>query len=113
MVPDGPAPLPANRINRVVAFEVTDIDLAGPVFLKGGQKVWIVIFTCAVYRAIHLELVASLSTEAFLQAMRRFFGRKGRCSVMYTDNGTNFWKQQEPSTHSTGKQLLLNVPFKR
>ncbi|GIY52717.1 reverse transcriptase [Caerostris extrusa] len=24
MVPDGPAPLPANRINRVAAFEVTD-----------------------------------------------------------------------------------------
>ncbi|GIY90577.1 reverse transcriptase [Caerostris extrusa] len=29
MVPDGPAPLPANRINRVAAFEVTGTDLAG------------------------------------------------------------------------------------
>ncbi|GIY35057.1 reverse transcriptase [Caerostris extrusa] len=28
MVPDGPAPLPANRINRVAAFEVTGTDLA-------------------------------------------------------------------------------------
>ncbi|GIY98472.1 reverse transcriptase [Caerostris extrusa] len=34
MIPDGPAPLPANRINRVAAFEVTGTDLAGPVLLK-------------------------------------------------------------------------------
>ncbi|GFW43743.1 integrase catalytic domain-containing protein [Trichonephila clavipes] len=29
------------------------------------------------------------STEAFMQALRRFFAR-GRSSIMYTDNGTNF-----------------------
>ncbi|GIY01727.1 transposable element Tc1 transposase [Caerostris extrusa] len=69
----GPVPLPANRINRVAAFEVTGTDPTGPVFLNGCQKAWIVIFPCSVYRALHLELVTFLSTEAFLQAMRRFF----------------------------------------
>ncbi|CAL1293989.1 unnamed protein product [Larinioides sclopetarius] len=78
VVPDAPAPLPVDRINRVAAFEVTGADLAGPISLKGGQKAWIVIFTCAVYRAIHLELVTSLSTEAFMQTMRRMFARRGR-----------------------------------
>ncbi|GBO10074.1 hypothetical protein AVEN_31986-1 [Araneus ventricosus] len=79
------------RINRVAAFEVTGADLAGPIYLKGGEKAWIEIFTCAVYRALHLELVTSLSTEAFMQAMRRIFARRRRSSIMYTDNGTNFW----------------------
>ncbi|GIX80092.1 hypothetical protein CEXT_104041 [Caerostris extrusa] len=37
MVPDGPAPLPANRINRVAAFEVTGLIL-GLVLLKEVRK---------------------------------------------------------------------------
>ncbi|GFV63857.1 integrase_H2C2 domain-containing protein [Trichonephila clavipes] len=45
LVPDGSAPLPVDRINRVASFEVTGADLAGPIYLKGGQKAWIVIFT--------------------------------------------------------------------
>ncbi|GBL89096.1 hypothetical protein AVEN_255233-1 [Araneus ventricosus] len=38
VVPVVPAPLPVNRINRVAAFEVTGADLAGPIYLKGGDK---------------------------------------------------------------------------
>ncbi|KAG8184114.1 hypothetical protein JTE90_008900 [Oedothorax gibbosus] len=44
----------------------TGIDLAGPLFLRSGEKVWIVLYTCAVFRAVHLELVTALSTESFM-----------------------------------------------
>ncbi|XP_044757073.1 uncharacterized protein LOC123315444 [Coccinella septempunctata] len=50
------APLPRNRITCGKAFNVVGIDLAGPLYLKDKTKTWIVLFTCAVYRAIHLEL---------------------------------------------------------
>ncbi|XP_061708236.1 uncharacterized protein LOC133518592 [Cydia pomonella] len=83
-------PLPRDRIKRAAAFEVTGIDLAGPLFLRSGGKVWIILFTCAVYRAVHLELTKSLTTEAFLMALRRFIARRGRVDTIYTDNGTNF-----------------------
>ncbi|GFX27146.1 putative RNA-directed DNA polymerase from transposon X-element [Trichonephila clavipes] len=66
------------------------IDLAGPLFLKNGEKVWVVLYTCAVYRAVHLELVIALSTNNFLLSLRRFIARRGRPSVVYTNNGTNF-----------------------
>ncbi|CAG7719526.1 unnamed protein product [Allacma fusca] len=85
-----PAPLPLDRIRMASIFEVTGVDLAGPLFLKGGQKAWIVLFTCAVYRALHLEMVTSLSTEAFLLSLRRFVARRGRPGTIYSDNGTNF-----------------------
>ncbi|XP_035205391.1 uncharacterized protein LOC118180395, partial [Stegodyphus dumicola] len=49
-----------------------------------------VLYTCALYRAIHLELITSLSTDAFLLSFRRFVARRGRPRVVYTDNGTNF-----------------------
>ncbi|XP_076290996.1 uncharacterized protein LOC143214168 [Lasioglossum baleicum] len=85
-----PVPLPLDRVKDASVFEVVGVDFAGPIYLKGDQKAWICLFTCAVYRAIHLELVTSLSTASFLMALRRHIARRGRPSVVYSDNGTNF-----------------------
>jgi hypothetical protein len=48
------------------------------------------LFTCAVYRAVHLELSSSLSAAGFVQVLRRFISRRGRPSRIFSDNGTNF-----------------------
>lgn len=85
-----PIPLPENRVRDALAFEVSGVDLAGPLYLRDGSKAWVVLTTCAIYRAIHLELVSSLSTDSFLEALRRFIARRGRPAVLYSDNGTNF-----------------------
>ncbi|UYV79434.1 hypothetical protein LAZ67_17002596, partial [Cordylochernes scorpioides] len=71
-------------------FEIAGVDLTGHLILKNKKKAWIVIFTCAVYRGVHLELVTSLSMETFLQAFLRFIARRGRPLIVYSDNGTNF-----------------------
>ncbi len=84
------APLPNERLSTTNCFSVVGVDLAGPLFVEKGKKVWVVLFTCAVYRAVHLELVSSLSTEMFIMAFRKFVARRGRPSVVYSDNGTNF-----------------------
>ncbi|GFW88351.1 integrase catalytic domain-containing protein [Trichonephila clavipes] len=83
------APLPRDRVTQTKIFEVTGVDYAGPLYLKSKAKAWIVLFTCAVYQAVHFELVQSL-TDSFIQALRRFIERRGRISVLYSDNGTNF-----------------------
>ncbi|GFX05368.1 integrase catalytic domain-containing protein [Trichonephila clavipes] len=85
-----PTPLPPDRVTDCAPFEIVGIDLVGPLFLKDGRKVWITLFTCAVYRAIHLELVNSLTSDAFLLALRCFIARRGRPRTIYCDNGTNF-----------------------
>ena len=41
------------------------------------------------YRAVHLELVTSISTQEFLFAFRRFICRRGRPSTIFSDD-TNF-----------------------
>lgn len=84
------APLPKDRVTQTSVFEVSGVDLVVLMYLKRGSKIWIVIFTCTVYRAIHLELVDSLSTVVFIRTLRRFIVWRERISVLYADYGTNF-----------------------
>ena len=83
------ASLPLNRVKEASISEVIGIDYVGPVYLN-NEKAWIYLFTCAVYRGVHFELVSTLSTEGFLQAFKRFIARRGRPKIVYSDNGSNF-----------------------
>ncbi|GFX52970.1 uncharacterized protein TNCV_3228381 [Trichonephila clavipes] len=49
-----------------------------------------IILPSNIWHGPSLELITSLSTTDFIQAMRRFIAKRGRISVMYSDNGTNF-----------------------
>ena len=68
------------------------IDYAGPLYCADldGQKSYILLITCAVTRAIHLELVPSLSLSDFMLAFRRFVSRRGLPSIIYSDNAKTF-----------------------
>ena len=41
-------------------------------------------------KAIHLEVVSDLTSEAIIAALRRFIARRGKPSVIWSDHGTNF-----------------------
>lgn len=87
------APLPRDRVTESPAFETIRVDFAGPLYVKSkgsGEKAYIALFTCAVTRAVHLELVSDLSTEKFLLAFKRFTARRGLCRVIYSDNARTF-----------------------
>ncbi|GFV68730.1 integrase catalytic domain-containing protein [Trichonephila clavipes] len=73
-----PALLHLYRVADCIAFEIVGIDLAVPLFLRSGQKVWIAMFACGNVRAIHLELVNSLTADSFLLSFRCFIARRGR-----------------------------------
>jgi hypothetical protein len=51
---------------------------------------YLLLFTCGVVRAVHLELTASLGLDDFLCAFRRFCARRGVPSVIYSDNARTF-----------------------
>ncbi|GFU97070.1 probable RNA-directed DNA polymerase from transposon X-element [Trichonephila clavipes] len=84
------ASLPSDRVKDSAVYEVVGADLTGLLYVKRGDKVWIVLYTCAIYRALHLELVSFLSTDAFLLFFRRFVVRRGRSRIIYSDNGNNY-----------------------
>ncbi|GBN97523.1 hypothetical protein AVEN_11712-1 [Araneus ventricosus] len=82
--------MPGDRVQDASVFQITGINYAGPILLREYQKAWICLFTCAMYRCVHLELVTPLTTDTFLQAFHRFDAIRGKPSIIYTDNGTNF-----------------------
>ena len=55
-----------------------------------SYKGYVCVFICLVTRAIHLEVVSDLSSQALLSSFRRFVARRGLCSELLSDNGTNF-----------------------
>jgi len=89
--------LPAPRVNVDYPFNSVGIDFAGPYTLlhrkgRGGKvfKGYFCIFVCLITRCIHLEAVTDMTAEGFLACFKRFTGRRGKPSKVYSDCGTNF-----------------------
>lgn len=89
--------LPKVRLSATRPFENVGIDYCGHFFIKEKRhrnrsklKVYAAIFICLATKAVHIELVENLTSEAFIGSLRRFFARRGKARALYTDNGTNF-----------------------
>ena len=88
------ADLPTARLSvgRPPFFH-TGVDLFGPFLVKQGRSVvkrYGCIFTCMTVRAVHLEVLHSLSADSFISALRRFVSRRINVAHLHSDNGSNF-----------------------
>ncbi|GFW87487.1 integrase catalytic domain-containing protein [Trichonephila clavipes] len=89
--------LPRERVNPSFPFLHTGIDYCGPFFIrykhqrKGTyQRIYVAIFVCLASKAVHLEIVSDLTTDAFLATLKRFVARRGKCATISSDNAKNF-----------------------
>ncbi|XP_077976283.1 uncharacterized protein LOC120332657 [Styela clava] len=88
------ADLPDARlaVNKPVFSEV-GCDFFGPFLVKQGRsnvKRYGCIFTCMCTRAVHIEVAYSLSTDSFINVLRKFIGRRSKPRAIYSDNAGNF-----------------------
>ncbi|XP_058456561.1 uncharacterized protein LOC131433958 [Malaya genurostris] len=106
-VPRSPAmaPLPEMRLSAFVRpFTYVGLDYFGPVLVKAGRnnvKRWVALFTCLTLRAVHMEVVHSLSTVSCIMAVRRFVSRRGPPREIWTDNATCF--------HGASNELMSEI----
>jgi len=91
------ADLPSFRVQEAHPFSVVEIDYAGPLKMKELSlrkarivKVYIAVFVCMTTKALHLESVTALFTEAFQLTLDRFVAHCGLPASIYSDCGTNF-----------------------
>ena len=88
------APLPNERVLPCPPWTNTGVDLFGPfecrdhIKKRMKVKVWGVIFTCLVTRAVHLDVTSAYGTDAVLQALRRFISLRGCPRQMFSDHGS-------------------------
>lgn len=88
------ADLPPARLRLFKpAFYSTGVDCFGPYSIKIGrrnEKRWGILFKCLTTRAVHIDVLPSMDTDAFLMALRRFIARRGKPKEILCDQGTNF-----------------------
>ncbi|GFU30524.1 integrase catalytic domain-containing protein [Trichonephila clavipes] len=87
--------LPKERITPDKVFNSTGIDLCGPFFIKNKYqrkgpeiKVYVCIFICLVTKAIHLEIISDLTSQALIAALKDLF-QEGRI----TKSVQTIWKR--------------------
>ena len=99
---EGPpeASFPEFRVCETFAFDKVGVDYCGPLLIKtedgkSMKKTWVCLFTCTASRAVHLELVTDLTPEAFIHCLSRFCSRRGKPSVIISDNSSTFTASQK------------------
>ena len=86
------ADLPEDRVQPAPPFSYCAVDYFGPWYVKEGRrqvKRYGVLFTCLASRAVHLEVANSLTADSFINAYRRFVGRRGPVRQIRSDQGSN------------------------
>lgn len=91
------ANLPESRLQVTKPFAHTGVDYCGPFNItwtrRRGvqtQKAYVCVFICLTTRAVHVEISPDMSTDSFLNALKRFLARRGPVQKIMSDHGTNF-----------------------
>ena len=88
------ADLPKERLmSGEPPFTYVGLDYFGPLYVRqrrSSVKRYGCLFTCLVVIAVHIEVIHSLDTDSFINAVRRFINLRGSPSTIYSDNESNF-----------------------
>lgn len=87
------ADLPKDRTESAPPFTHCGLDCFGPFIVKDGrkeQKRYGLLITCFSSRAIHIEMLDDMSTDAFINGLRCFISLRGAVRTIRCDKGTNF-----------------------
>ena len=89
--------LPIQLTTPDSVFDKIGIDYAGPFYIKYESvrkpsivKGYVCIYVSLSAKAVHLELVSDLTSEALIACLRRFVARRGKPSLIWSDHGTSF-----------------------
>ena len=68
-------------------------DYAGPTHCKvktKQTKTNILLFTCSITSAVHLELLPNQNTSELIKAFKKLIARRGSANIVYSDNAKTY-----------------------
>ncbi|XP_034052757.1 uncharacterized protein LOC117533237 [Gymnodraco acuticeps] len=118
------ADLPEDRTETSPPFTYCGIDCFGPFIVKEGRKEvkrYGLLFTCLCSRAVHIETLDDLTTDAFMNALRTMVAIRGPVRQLRCDQGTNFIGARrefsellkgmdQERQRAIGCEFVMNVP---
>ncbi|XP_058827738.1 uncharacterized protein LOC131687658 [Topomyia yanbarensis] len=110
------ADLPPERVTPCAPFQRVGVDYCGPFYVvyphrkRQPVKCFVAIYVCLVTKAVHLELVADLTTQALLASLKRFAARRGKPDLIMCDNAKNFVGAKRELDEL--RSLFLNQQFR-
>ncbi len=106
--------LPPERITSGSVFDKVGIDYDGPVMIKYGYvrkptlvKAYIYVFVSLSVKAVYLEIVTDLTSDAFIACLRRFVAKRGLPTLVWSDQWHQFCRRVEATDR--GPQFSQNA----
>ncbi|GBO46027.1 hypothetical protein AVEN_211652-1 [Araneus ventricosus] len=90
--------LPPDRVRETFSVAMTGLDYLSPLYYvekSESRKSYIFLLTCAVTRAVHLELSTGVSAPSFIRSFKKFVNRRGLCKTVCSDNSKTFLKMKK------------------
>ena len=89
--------LPVERVTPGPIFDKVGVDFPGPLVVKYGHvrrptltKTYVCVFISLSVKAVHLQPVTDLTSDAFIACLRCFVSSRGKPSLILSDHGTTF-----------------------
>ena len=93
---------PVDKVLEELPFTYDRVGIFHPFLVKADRKTqrrYGEMFTCLSSREAHIETTSNLTTDSYIQALRRLIIRRGNVRRIRSDNGINFFGTSiEPRT---------------
>jgi hypothetical protein len=106
-------PFPIEKLQNILPFHYTGVDIFGHYFLKTGAKAYGCIFLCLQTRAIQLKYCKNITAETISHCFRHIIYQRGTSDLILSNNGSqlktlcNHITQTPPCTWKFSTQLSL------
>ena len=95
--------LPKDRFQEAAPFTYCAVDMFGLFKVKvirSEVKRYGAMFICLARRKVHTEVSHSMTTDSFIQALRRLIARRGNVRQIRSENGPNLAGAEQELIHA-------------
>ena len=93
-------------------FTYCGVDCFGPFYTREGRKEYKrygLLFTCMASRAVHIEILEDMTTDAFINALRCFIALRGAVKQLRSEQGSNFIAAQHELNNALNEVKNENI----